>query len=426
MSHQPPIRLAFFTDSLEPSGVGEVISLLSRHLPAARYRQTLICCSDPALDPLVDRCAGQAAVRRITVRDDGHVREFAELVAFLKQERVQLFHNHVGATWEGDWGTLAARAAGVPVVVATEHLPCVIQRPGERCFKRRVTRLADRVIAVSESVRQTLLQAEIVTPEQAVTIRNGIELSRFEGLRCPTAVREALAGSCDPLIGTVGRMTEQKGHIYLLRAIPKILARHPRSGFVWVGDGPEWPHLTAEAHRLGLMDHIRFMGRRQEAWRWLPAFAFTVLPSLFEGLPLAALESMAAGRAIVGARVCGMTDVVSEGETGLLVEPRDSDALAEAIIRLLDHPNELFRMGTRARSLAVAEFSVQRMAREHDELYESLLKRRAVAVAGRLSPVSDRAVTPASTLPETRWASPRPAALGGCRREEEYHEVRRQ
>jgi len=121
---------------------------------------------------------------------------------------------------------------------------------------------------------------------------------------------------------------------------------------------------------------------------------------------------MARGRAIVGTQVFGMTDVVSDGETGLLVEPRDSAALAEAIIRLLDHPNESFRMGTRAHSLAAAEYSVQRMAREHDELYESLLKRRAVAVAGRLSAVSDRAVTPASTLPETRWASP-PAASGG-------------
>jgi len=360
----------------------------------------------------VDRCAGRAAVRRITVRDDGHVREFAELVSFLKQERVQVFHNHVGATWEGDWGTLAARAAGVPVVVATEHLPCVIERPGERCFKRRVTRLADRVIAVSESVRQTLLQAEIVTPEQAVTIRNGIELSRFDGLRCPPAVKEALASSCDPLIGTVGRMTEQKGHIYLLRAIPKILARHPQVGFVWVGEGPEWSRLASEAQRLGGMDRVWLMGRRSEAGRWLPAFAFTVLPSLFEGLPLAALESMAAGRAVVGARVCGTRDAVSDGETGLLVEPREPEALAEAILRLLDHPEEALRMGRRAHNLAAEEFSVQRMAREHHELYECLLGRRAAAVPGRLSPVGDRAVTAASTLAEPRWASPSAGSAG--------------
>src|SRR5205085_4990271 len=122
-----------------------------------------ICPDAPSVHPLVERCAGAALVRRVTLRDDGHVPQLAELVLFLQQQGVQLFHNHIGATWEGDWGTLAARMAGVPAVVTTEHLPCVIERPWERWFKRRINRLTDRVIAVSDSVRQTLLQAEIAT-----------------------------------------------------------------------------------------------------------------------------------------------------------------------------------------------------------------------------------------------------------------------
>src|SRR5207302_78948 len=113
MARQPPATIAFFTDSLEPSGVGEVISLLSQTLPADWYRQILICPDYPAVNPLVERCPGAATVRRLTVRDDGHVSQFAELVAFLQSETVDLFHNHIGATWEGDWGTLAARMAGV-------------------------------------------------------------------------------------------------------------------------------------------------------------------------------------------------------------------------------------------------------------------------------------------------------------------------
>jgi glycosyltransferase involved in cell wall biosynthesis len=217
------------------------------------------------------------------VRDDGHVSQFAELVAFLESERVGLFHNHVGATWEGDWGTLDARMAGVPVVVTTEHLPCVIERPSERSFKRRINALADRVIAVSDSVRRTHIGAGLAAGEQVVTIRNGIDLGRFRELQPPAEARELPGIPAQAFIGTVGRMTEQKGPIHLLRAIPAALARYPEARFVWIGDGPELLSLAAGARRLGLLNNVWFMRARPEAWRWLPLFDFTVLPSLFEG-----------------------------------------------------------------------------------------------------------------------------------------------
>jgi glycosyltransferase involved in cell wall biosynthesis len=438
MSSEAPMTVAFFTDSLEPSGVGEVISLLSRNLSQRQYRQVLICPETPAANLLVEHCPQAAVVRRLTLRDDGHVAELAELVAFLQSEDVQVFHNHVGATWEGDWGTLAARMAGVPVVVTTEHLPCVIERPSERRFKRRINQLADRVIAVSDSVRRTLLRAEISTAEQAVTIRNGIELSRFHHLTPPPEARELLAqrqgpgvrgqgsgalshredrglAGSDPspltpdpcLIGTIGRMTEQKGHIHLVRAIPAVAARHPEARFVWIGDGAERSHLEAEARRLGVEEQIWFMGWQRDAWRWLPLFAFTVLPSAFEGLPLAALESMAAGCPVVGARVCGTMDAVEHGETGLLAPPEDPAALAAAILRLLDLPEERARMGERARRRVEAQFSVQRMVREHEELYSRLLALRVKAARsahlapGARPPAADyqpTAATPTLTL----------------------------
>lgn len=375
MEAPPPIPLAFFTDSLEPSGVGEVITLLSRALPAASYRQFLICPDASACNRLVARLGDAVTVRRLTLRDDGHVMELAELVELLQREKIQIFHNHIGATWEGDWGTLAARMAGVPVVVTTEHLPCVLERPCQRRFKHQVNRLADRVIAVSESVRQTLVEAEICSAGQSVTIRNGIDLSRFEHRRPPERARELAAAAGGALIGTIGRMTEQKGHIYLLRAVSAVAARHPEARFVWLGDGPERACLEEEARRLGVTEHVLFLGRQPDAWRWLPVFAFTCLPSIFEGLPLVALESMAAGRAVVGARVCGTQDAVQDGETGLLASPRDPASLAAAILRLLDHPEEHVRMGQRARRRVEAEFSVQRMVREHEELYSTLLVR---------------------------------------------------
>jgi glycosyltransferase involved in cell wall biosynthesis len=402
MVSTPLIPLALFTDSLEPSGVGEVIALLSCRLPRDRYRQILICPEASPVNSLVERCAGVAAVYRLTVRDGGPESQFARLVTLLQREQVQLFHNHIGVTWEGDWGTLAARTAGVPALVATEHLPCVLERPGQRSFKRRINRLADRVIGVSESVRRSLVAAGICANEQTVTIRNGIELSRFRRERLPEAARALAAVRRGPLIGTIGRMTEQKGHAYLLQAIPEVIARRPEARFVWLGDGPERSSLEAQARRLGVQEHVWFMGRQPDAWRWLPLFDFTVLPSLFEGLPLAAVESMAAGRAVVGALVCGTRDAVRDGETGLLVPPRDPGALAAAVLRLLDHPEERVRMGVEATRRAEAEFSVERMAREHEALYASLLERPQVA-DGRLSLQPRRPWVDASELSPFSW-----------------------
>jgi len=307
--------------------------------------------------------------------------------------------------------------AGIPVVVTTEHLPCVIERPGERSFKRRINRLADRVIAVSSSVGRTLVRAGLLSEAQLAIIPNGIDLTRFRHLRPPAPARELRRIHADAFIGTIGRMTEQKGHIHLLRAIPTILSRYPEARFVWIGDGPERPFLETQAQRLGVLSNVWFMGRQPEGWRWLPVFDFTVLPSLFEGLPLAALESLAAGRAVVGARVCGTMDAVSHGETGLLVEPRDPDALAAAILRLMDHPKECASMGALARRRMEAEFSVQRMAGEHDDLYRRLLagKTQIAGLLGkppiqpvflpeRTRPVPTSTLTPTPTRARARTA----------------------
>ena len=121
------------------------------------------------------------------------------------------------------------------------------------------------------------------------------------------------------------------------------------------------------------------MGGRPEAWRWLPLFDFTILPSLFEGLPLAALESMAAGRAVIGALACGTVDAIRHGETGLLVEPRDPGALADGILRALGDPALRARLAAGARARALERFTWRATATGTVENYRALLAERESA-----------------------------------------------
>ena len=169
---------------------------------------------------------------------------------------------------------------------------------------------------------------------------------------------------------TVGRFSEQKGHRYLLAAIPDVLARHPATYFLWAGEGDLEADLRAEARRLGLEGQVRFLGRRDDVPHLLAAADPFVLPSLFEGLPLAVLEAMAARLPVVGTRVCGTSEAVQDGVTGRLVPPEDAAALTAAIVQVLDAPDLAARWGAAGRARVAHEFNAARMVGEVVAVYE--------------------------------------------------------
>jgi glycosyltransferase involved in cell wall biosynthesis len=323
----------------------------------------------------------------LTVRSAADREDYAALVALLRDTPVQVFHNQIGIAWEGHWGTHAAREAGVPVVVSTEHLPYVLPIDHNTELKAQVNRLVDRIITVSAEARQSHIAGGIARPDQIVTIPNGIDAGAFPVPDGPAQARLrdrlGLAPGV-PIIGTVARMHEQKGHRYLLAAWPQVRAAVPQAELVLVGDGPLRWELEQQADTLGIAGSVRFLGTRDDVPALLGLFTVAVLPSLFEGLPLFALEAMAAGRPVVGTRVCGVTEVIADGETGLLVPPRDPAALAAALIRLLCAPAKAERMGQAGRVRLLRHFQARRMIADTCALYEALLARPAAAQAESL------------------------------------------
>jgi glycosyltransferase involved in cell wall biosynthesis len=188
------------------------------------------------------------------------------------------------------------------------------------------------------------------------------------------AAREALGLDQEqPVVMTIGRLNVMKGHVHLLDAVPGLLERFPDVAVVVAGRGHLQEQLQAQADALGVSGAVRLLGQRSDARMLLDAADVFVLPSRHEGMPLVLLEAMDAGLPVVATRVIGSAEVVAEGETGLLVRPRDPAALGQALATLLADPALRERFGLAGRQRFVAGFTAERMTRDTVAVYERVL-----------------------------------------------------
>jgi glycosyltransferase involved in cell wall biosynthesis len=366
------LRVLHFTDSLDPSGVGQHIYLLAREQRALGYRPALVCPGGPASRALVERCLEVGIpVYRLRVRDDKDADDYRRLIDVLQLGAFDLFHNHCGITWEGCWGTFAAAEAGVPVV-STEHLPYFMPDPTGRDLKLRATRRVAATVAVSHGVARTLLEAEIVDPERLHVVWNGIDPEPF------ARPRRAPARPGRPLVVAVGRMTRQKRHAHLLDAIAIARRAVPEIGLILAGDGPLRDELEARVARLGLQDAVRFHGRCRDVPALLASADALAQPSAFDGHPLAVLEGMAAGLPAVVTDTIGTNETVEHERSGFVVPPGDPAAFANALVRLLLDRSLAARFGAAARARAGREFTARAMARRTSGVYQGVLSARPV------------------------------------------------
>jgi glycosyltransferase involved in cell wall biosynthesis len=361
-------RVCLFTDSLYPSGVGEHLFDLAAEL-RKQYRLAFVCPPSRVGRLLLDRIAA-LGVETVPLEVRGEPTARQRLATWLRARRIEVFHGHAGCGWEGYEGIYAARAARVPAVVRTEHLPDVLTDPAERRRYYGLQQLIDRIVCVSEGVRATFRQAGVPAHRLRV-VRNGISPRRATPDRA--GVRAALGLPPDTaIVLTVARFYPQKGHCYLAAAAPAIVAQVPNAHFVWVGEGEHGDELRQQVHALGLDARVSFLGLRNDVPDLMAAADLFVLPSLFEGLPLVVLEAMAAGLPVVGTRVCGTSELIEDGVTGRLVAASDAAALASAVIQALTQPSLRAGWARVAQQRCAEEGSAARMARETAAVYEEL------------------------------------------------------
>ena len=297
------------------------------------------------------------------------------LTRLMREHRIEVVngHNPTGALY----GTLAARLAGVPVVVRTEHSIHYAGR-GFRAYgpvEALITALSDRVICVCEASRQSHAPRFGWAADRFVTILNGISeaaapedrAAARRALGIPEQARMAL---------TVGSLTPQKSQDRLLRAFAGEARAIPGSLLCIVGEGRLESELRALQASLGLADRVRFVGAREDIPRWMAACDLFVLSSSREGLSITLLEAMRAARACVATDVGGNPEAVADGESGRIVPAGDVRALGAAIASLLADPERCDRLGLAGAARFSGHFTASRMVRETEALYRQALRRR--------------------------------------------------
>lgn len=340
--------VALLTDSRDPSGLGEHMLTLAAAL-AGRARVRL------AVPPEAAYLAARARAAGFEARADLDLEWLAG---------VEFAHVHAGVQWEGLALAAAARRVA-DVVVRTEHLPWVVTEPAD-ADAYHAGDTGDLTICVSAAARDTLAAVGVPRARLRV-VRNGIaDIAPVE----PTAL--AIAG---PRLLVVGRLTIQKGHDVLIRALADV----PGASLLVAGVGFEEPALRVLADAVGVADRVHWLGLRDDVPALMVAADLVVLPSRFEGLPLVALEAMRAARAVVAAAVSGCAEAVAHGETGLLVPADDPPALAAALGALLADPARRAAMGAAGRTRYAAVFTADRMGEQTMDVYNEAL---AMARAG--------------------------------------------
>jgi glycosyltransferase involved in cell wall biosynthesis len=298
------------------------------------------------------------------------------LLRFLRREHIALVHCHLFTA--SLLGAAVARMAGVGAVLETCHGP-EVWRTGKGLrggfwVDRQVARLVDMHIAVSHAAAQHLTTAKGVPASKVRVIHNGRDLNRFAptDTRRRAATRAALGLGDQPACLTLARLDDQKGHRHLLDALAILAPRWPNLVAMLAGDGPLEPALRAQCAALGLADRVRFLGYRRDVPELLEAADLVVLPSLYEGLPLVAIEALAARRPMVATAVDGTPEVVIHEKTGLLAPPANPAALAAAIDRLLADPALAARLAAAGQSFVRENFTLKRQIDQTAALYSEL------------------------------------------------------
>ncbi len=364
--------VVYFTDTIGFGGAEQALLTLLAGLDRECWRPVLAYHSSPNITPLLEGAARlHVELWSVPRMHDG--REGASRVwAFARElhaRRPTVFHAHLTWPLACKFGLVGAIMARVPAIVATVQL--FVEFPLDLSIfvqQRLIYACVGRYIAVSQHVTQRLLQKLRWPARKVQVIHNCVAATMVDCMAYDTK-REG-----PPIILTVARLDEQKGHRYLLEAAVQV----PEAQFILAGDGPLRASLEAQARSLGLEGRVHFLGYRSDIPDLLAGCDVFVLPSLYEGLPLSILEAMSVGKPVIATQIGGTNEAVIPSETGLLIPPANPAALAAAIRAILSDQSLAQRLALAGRYRVEREFSAAAMVQQVTNVYAELLARHEV------------------------------------------------
>ncbi|MDP2928050.1 MAG: glycosyltransferase family 4 protein [Candidatus Omnitrophota bacterium] len=291
---------------------------------------------------------------------------FWKLRKVARKFNIDLIHSHSRTTQV--LGDLLGRSLAKPHIFTCHGF-----------FKPKLSRRifgcwGQKVIAISQQVKEHLIIDFKLDENKISVIHNGIDTKNFGDFSARDMMRKDLGINDALLVGIIARLSDVKGHTYLIQAMPEVIKNFPNAKLLIIGRGKTKDALIKETHDLGLGGSIAFIPEAKNTKDLLAAMDIFVMPSLQEGLGLALLEAMAQGVAVVGSAVGGIKTLIQDKLNGLLVAPADVPALAQAIITLLNDSRLRRNLGARAREFIIANFSKEEMVDKTEIVYQQVLR----------------------------------------------------
>ncbi|QTL99718.1 glycosyltransferase [Iocasia frigidifontis] len=307
-----------------------------------------------------------------------------QMYKIIKKNKYDIVHTHIAKA--GVLGRIAAKMAGVPIIIHGIHgitFPDTIHPLKKFLFKnieRFCAIFTDHFITVGEDMKKKYLEAGIGEEDRYTTVYSGMELSRFLNVSEYTLerlkqIKEELGiDSDDFIIGNVSKIQKRKGYIYYLNVARNILSKYDKIKFLIVGSGPYEEEIKKQVSDMGLSKNVIFTGYRTDVENMFAIMDIKVLTSLWEGLPRVLVQAAATGKPIVSFDVDGAWEIVEEGKNGFIVPLKDTDAMIEKIIGLINDNKLREKMGSYSRTKVNNKWTVENMVKEIDMIYAGLLK----------------------------------------------------
>jgi glycosyltransferase involved in cell wall biosynthesis len=314
------------------------------------------------------------------------LRTIFKLVRTLRRQQPHIVETHTAKA--GALGRLAARLAGVPIVIHVFHGHVFHSYFGPTKTKlfinveRALARLTDRIITISSAQQRDIVDVyRIAPPTRVVIVPLGLDLKPFQAARQTARgqFRASLGLRDDvPLVGFVGRLTGVKNPSLFVEAAARVAGQLPQTRFVFVGDGELRPALEQQVAGLGLTQQFVFAGWQMDMPAVYADLDLLALTSLNEGTPVTVIEALAAGAPIVATEVGGLSDLVINQETGILVPSGDVEAVAQGIIHLLRDPVKAQTLALAGQQHVLERFDLNRLANDMESLYVALLEEKGI------------------------------------------------
>ncbi|MCX5710085.1 MAG: glycosyltransferase family 4 protein [Candidatus Omnitrophica bacterium] len=367
------MNILFLVNHLNVGGITSYILTLGKGLKAKGHR-VIVASGGGAL---MDRMLGlgfECFVVPLETKSELSpkiLKSFFILRKLIKKENIDIIHSHSRTTQV--LAALLSRRAKTPRVFTCHGF----FKP--RLFRRLFPLWGDKIIAISHQVDEHLVRDFEVSGEDIEVVHNGVDISRFGNidLAFRGQERQKLGLRDSPVVGIVARLSDVKGHVYLLAAMKTVIDKIPGAQLLIVGEGRMKDELVQRASELAIDNSVYFVAHSEDTRKILAAIDVFVMPSLQEGLGLALMEAMAAGLAVVGSDIGGIKALINDGENGLLVSPADTERLAKAILELLQDEEKRKRFGREAAKFMAANFSQEKMVRETERIYLECLNKKA-------------------------------------------------